>query len=205
MGGANITSYAWDSSTSTISISNVSANITIQAAVIEEYTAETIYENYTTTGTKFYTDDISINWDNGDYVEAELDLSSENIVDNSNVLGISPKLVTIDGNASAYLEMSTGKGVLFYKREKNGHNFNLRIVNVDETIDVTKYFDITNFSSVTIRITKTGIMVNNVWGENVRTYITNLVTNQSKIALGACSNQKPVGEIVKTLKVYRHN
>lgn len=205
MGGVDITSTAWTSGTGTISIPTVTGDVVIIAEAVEEYTAETIYENYVSTGSRFYTDDININWDNGDYVEAVLDMSSDNIVDNSNVFGISPKLVNVGGNPTAYLEMSTGKGVLFYKRERYGHNFNIRIVNVDESLDVTKYFDVVDFSNVTLKITKTGIAVDEVWGDNVRTYITNLITNQSVIALGACSTQRSAGIVYKTVKVYRHN
>lgn len=112
MGGANITSTAYNSSTGAISIAEVTGDISITADAVEgTYTADALYTNYTATGTAFGTGNQTIDFSNGDYVEALVDITA---------CTNASELVLAIGKGSAASNIAATQGVKITKNTVDG-------------------------------------------------------------------------------------
>ena len=212
MGSVDITESVWDSNTGTISIASVTGNVVIIAEAIEEYTAETIYSNYTSDGSRFYTRNIEINFDRGDYVEAVLDCSSSDVVNNSNVFGISKNLTSSGGTISTdYLEYNNGEALLFFKRTRGSsytENFSCRIRDSANNVDTTKWVTVDDLSNVRIKVYRGAMDINDTHlggASGINNNVLGFVTAENIISLGACSSTRSPNVVYSSIKVYRKN
>lgn len=212
MGSEDVTASVWDSGTGTISIASVTGNVAIIAEAIEEYTAETIYSNYTSDGNRFYTRNIEINFDRGDYVEAILDCSSSDVVNNSNVFGVSKNLTSSGGSISTdYLEFTNGEALLFYKRTRGSNytdNFSCRIRDSANSVDTTKWVTVDDLSNIRIKVYRGAIDINDTHlggASGINNNVLGFVTAENIISLGACSSTRSPNVVYSSIKVYRKN
>ena len=212
MGSVDITESVWDANTGTISIASVTGDVVIIAEAVEEYTAETIYSNYTSDGNRFYTRNIEINFDRGDYVEAILDCSSSDVVNNSNVFGISKNLTSSGGTISTdYLEYNNGEAILFFKRNRGSsytENFSCRIRDAANEVDTTRWATVSDLSNIRIKIHRGSIDINDTHfggASGINDNVLGFVTAENTISLGACSSTRSPGVVYSSIKVYRKN
>lgn len=167
MGGANITSSAYNSSTGTISIASVTGDVIITASansvVPTTYTPQVIYSNYTATGNRFSTNNIPINFANGDYVEALLDTTTCD-EDRENIL-------TVGKNGTEYVDSyDDAVAFLFYKRLQSGvEKILLRVKDVESNVSVDKWVTVADLSHVTIRIDSEGVKIDGGQVPNITT------------------------------------
>ena len=122
------------------------------------YTANVIYENFTNNATRFSTDNVPINFANGDYVEALIDVTTCS-QDQENILSVGTSIESFDA-AVAYL---------FYWRNNKIH---VRLKDVEASIAVDRYVEANDYSAVLIRIDSTGVyidgtLVPGMTGDNV--------------------------------------
>ena len=122
------------------------------------YTANVIYENFTNNATRFSTDNVPINFANGDYVEALIDVTTCS-QDQENILSVG---TSIDG-------FDTAVAYLFYWRNQQ---IQVRLKDTEASIAVDRAVAPADTSAVLIRIDSTGAyvdgnLVKDITGDNV--------------------------------------
>jgi len=152
--------YTTSSSHAAATITSIDTLLTALDAMKPQptYTANVIYENFTNNATRFSTDNIPINFANGDYVEALIDVTTCS-QDQENILSVGTSIDGFDA-AVAYL---------FYWRNNQIH---ARLKDVEASIAVDRYVEANDYSAVLIRIDSTGVyidgtLVPGMTGENV--------------------------------------
>ena len=184
--------------TSTVTVTYSGKTTTFNVTVSNpSYTAETIYSNYTATGQRFSTGDISIDFAAGDYVEAVIDASSEDVVSQTNLISVAK-----DGS-NDYLDYSTGEAVLVYKRDQSGTMKVLfRIKDTANSVAVDKWVVPSDFSNLVVKLDKNGVYLNGTAVSGVSASTLAFLTSQSKIAIGARASKLSYATY-SSVKVYR--
>ena len=180
MGGVDITSSAY--SNGAISIAAVTGNIVITAsatAVQPAYTANAVYTNFTATGARFSTDNLSINFTAGDYVEAKINATACT-TDATNIFTVAKS------GSNDYLDYSTGEGVLIYKRLQSGVDKILfRVKDTANSVAIDKWVIPANMSDLTIKLDKNGVYLDGTKVSGISASDLAFLTGQSAIAVGA--------------------
>lgn len=152
--------YTTSSSHAAATITSIDTLLTALDAMKPQptYTPNVIYENFTNNATRFSTDNIPINFANGDYVEALIDVTTCS-QDQENILSVGTSIDSFDA-AVAYL---------FYWRNNKIH---VRLKDVEASIAVDRYVEANDYSAVLIRIDSTGVyidgtLVPGMTGDNV--------------------------------------
>lgn len=117
------------------------------------YTPQVLYSNYTATGARFSTDNLSIDFANGDYVEALIDVTTCT-QDAENILSVG---AADSSNIESY---DSANAILVYKRAQSGTDkilFRLKDTVGGKTSD--KWVVPSSYSTVLIRIDKDGVFL----------------------------------------------
>ena len=182
MGGTDITSSAYNSVTGAVSIASVTGNIVITAsaaATQPTYTPQAVYTNFTATGARFSTDNLSVNFANGDYVEAKIDATACT-TDATNIFSIARS------GSNDYLDYSTGEGVLIYKRLQSGVDKILfRVKDTANSVGIDKWVIPADMSDLTIKLDKDGVYLDGTKVSGISASDLAFLTGQSAIAVGA--------------------
>lgn len=184
--------------TSTVTVTYSGKTTTFNVAVSNPpYAAETIYSNYTAAGQRFSTGDISIDFAAGDYVEAVIDASSEDVVSQTNLISVAK-----DGN-NDYLNYSTGEAMFVYKRDQSETmKILFRIKDTANNVAIDKWVVPNDFSNLVIKIDKNGVYLDGTAVSGVSASTLAFLTGQSKIAIGARASKLSYATY-NSVKVYR--
>ena len=144
------------------------------------YAAQALYTNFTATGARFSTGDVSINFAAGDYVEAVIDASGSEVVSGTNLLGIARN------GDNSYLEYSGGEGVLVYKREQNSEMKVLfRVKDAANSVAIDKWVAPADLSNIVVKLDKNGVYLNGTAVSGIAASDLAFLTGESTIAVGA--------------------
>lgn len=201
MGGTDITSSAYNSATGAVSIASVTGNIVITAsatAAQPTYTANAVYTNFTATGARFSTDSLSVNFANGDYVEAKIDATACT-TDATNIFTVAKS------GSNDYLDYSTGEGVLIYKRLQSGVDKILfRVKDTANSVAIDKWVVPADMSDLTIKLDKDGVYLDGTKVSGISASDLAFLTGQSAIAVGARASKLSYATY-ESVTVYRAN
>ena len=199
MGGVDITSSAY--SNGAISIAAVTGNIVITAsatAAQPTYAANAVYTNFTATGARFSTDNLSVNFANGDYVEAKIDATACT-TDATNIFTVAKS------GSNDYLDYSTGEGVLIYKRLQSGVDKILfRVKDTANSVAIDKWVIPADMSDLTIKLDKDGVYLDGTKVSGISASDLAFLTGQSAIAVGARASKLSYATY-ESVTVYRAN
>ena len=160
------------------------------------YTSDAIYTNFTASGARFSTDNISINFDNGDYIEAKIDATACT-EDATNIF-----CVAVAGN-NDNMEYTNGEGVIIFKRVQSSVDKILFRVK-DTANEAAKDVWVTpaDMSDLTICLDKSGVYLDGEAVSGIKASDLSFLTGGGAIMTGARASKLSYATY-KSVTVYR--